>query len=274
MLRIRQLLESEIPQLQNFAPQDWNLDIPRLFSFHFGHPYFYPMAAEVDGKIAGCGICMIHGSVSWLGTIIVLPDYRRHGIGKEITKHLLDYCRNKGCTSHLLIAGEMGEPLYRSLGFEIHSTYVFYKRESIIPTQRIFNVREIKQEDILSIKKIDKEVTGEDRIQFIERFLSTGWIYAAGTRIDVKGSITGFYLPDLGGGLIIARNAEAGLELMKSRFNRGKTTAVVPEANTIAREFLTSEGFREFRTSPRMILGNPVHWQPAMMFNRATGYCG
>jgi hypothetical protein len=61
---------------------------------------------------------------------------------------------------------------------------------------------------------------------------------------------------------------------MKLRFNRGKTTAVVPEANTIAREFLTSEGFREFQTSPRMILGNPVQWRPAMMFNRATGYCG
>ena len=69
MLRIRQILESEIHQLQNFPPEDWKLDLPRLFSFHFDHPYFYPVAAEVDGRIVGCGIGIIHGAVSWLGTI-------------------------------------------------------------------------------------------------------------------------------------------------------------------------------------------------------------
>jgi GNAT superfamily N-acetyltransferase len=274
MLRVRQLLESEIPQLQNISPDDWHLDIPRLFSFHYGHSYFYSVAAEVDGKIAGCGICMIHGNIGWLGTIIVLPEYRRQGIGKAITKNLIEYCRSKDCTSQLLTASEMGESIYRRLGFEINVSYVFYKRESTVPLQHISNVREMRQEDFFNVKELDREATGEDRFPFIERFLSTGWIYTTGTSINVNGGITGFYLPELGGGLIIARNADAGLELMKVRFNRGKTTAVVPETNIVAREFLTSEGFREFRTSPRMILGKIVHWQPAMMYNRATGYCG
>jgi ribosomal protein S18 acetylase RimI-like enzyme len=270
MLRIRQILESEIYQLQNFAPEDWNLDIPRLFTFHFGHSYFYPVVAEMDDRIVGCGIGIIHAAVSWLGTIIVLPEYRRQGIGEKITSNLIDYCRSKGCTSQLLTASEMGEPIYRRLGFEINSTYVFYKRESIVPTQHISNVREIRQEDFLAVKELDREVTGEDRSQFIERFLSTSWIYSTNTSVGTRG----FYLPDFGGGLIIARDADAGLELMKLRLNRGKTTAVVPATNTIAREFLTSEGFQEYRTSPRMVLGNKINWQPSMMYNRATGYCG
>jgi hypothetical protein len=177
----------------------------------------------------------MHGSVSWLGTIIVLPEYRRQGIGQKITSHLIDYCRSKGCTSQLLTASEMGEPIYRKLGFEINSTYVFYKRESIVPTQQISNVREMREEDFLAVKRLDIEVTGEDRSQFIERFLSTGWIYSSGT----YAGITGFYLPDFGGGLIIAREAGAGLELMKLRLNRGKTTAVVPATNIIAQEFFT-----------------------------------
>jgi len=270
MLRIRQILESEIHQLQNFPPKDWTLDLPRLFSFHFGHSYFYPIVAEVDGRIVGCGIGIIQGAVSWLGTIIVLPEYRRQGIGNKITSNLIDYGRNKGCTSQLLTASEMGEPVYRKLGFEINATYVFYKRESISPTLHISNVREMRQEDFLTVRELDKEVIGEDRFQFIERFLSTGWIYAK----DTSTGTAGVYLPDLGGGLIIARNADAGLELMKLRLNHGKTTAVVPETNTIAREFLTSEGFQEYRRSPRMILGNAVNWQPTMMYNRPTGYCG
>jgi hypothetical protein len=164
----------------------------------------------------------------------------------------------------------MGESIYRKLGFEINSSYVFYKRESKVPTQDVSNVREMQQEDFLAIKELDREVTGEDRFPFIERYFSTGWIYSSGT----SDGITGFYLPDLGGGLIIASNAGAGKELMKLRLNRGKTTAVVPETNTIAREILISEGFREYRRSPRMVLGNKINWQPALMYNRATGYCG
>ncbi len=270
MFEIRQILKSEIQQLQKFPPEDWNLDLPRLFYFHFGNSYFYPAVAEVDGKIAGCGIGIIHGSVSWLGTIIVLPEYRRHGIGQKITGNLIDYCRSKGCTSHLLIASEMGESVYKKLGFKINSTYVFYKRESIVPTHNITNVRAMRPEDFQAVKELDREATGENRFQFIERFLSTGWIYAT----DASACILGFYLPDLGGRLVIARDANAGLELIKLRFNRGKITAVVPATNTIAREFLTSEGFQEYRTAPRMALGAEIKWQPAMVYNRGAGYCG
>ena len=270
MLRIRPISESEIHQLQNFPPEDWNLDLPRLLYFHFGHSYFHPVIAEVDNKIVGCGISLIHGNVSWLGTIIVLPEYRRQGIGQEITRNLIDYCRSKGCTSHLLTASEMGEPIYRKLGFEVNSIYVLYKRESIESTRHISNVREMREEDFLAVKELDREVTGEDRFQFIKRFFSAGWVYSA----DTSTGITGFYIPDLGGGLIIARSVDAGLELMRLRLNRGKTTSVVPATNAIAREFLTSEGFQEYRTSPRMILGNKVNWRPTMIYNRATGYCG
>jgi ribosomal protein S18 acetylase RimI-like enzyme len=91
LLRIRQIEQSEIPQLENFPPEDWNLDLPKLFTFHFGCPYFYPIVAKVNDKIVGCGIGIVHNTVSWLGTIIVLPEYRRQGIGKEITSHLIEY---------------------------------------------------------------------------------------------------------------------------------------------------------------------------------------
>jgi GNAT superfamily N-acetyltransferase len=270
MLRIRQILESEIPQLQNFPPEEWNLDLPRLFSFHVGHSYFYPLVAEVDGRIIGCGIAIIHADVSWLGTIIVLPEYRRQGIGQKITSTLIDYCRSKGCTSQLLTSSEMGESVYRKLGFEIESTYVFYKKNSFLPVREVCNVMPIQEDDFPAVKTLDKEVTGEDRSQFIERFLSTGWLYVT----DSSAGIGGFYLPDFGSGLIIARHDVAGLELMKVRLNRGKTTAVIPEINARAREFLISEGFQEYRRSPRMFLGKAVPWQPTTIYNRATGYCG
>jgi GNAT superfamily N-acetyltransferase len=270
LLRIRQIEQSEIPQLQNFPPEDWNLDLPRLFSFHFGYPYFYPAIAEVDRKIIGCGIAIVHGTLSWLGTIIVRPEFRRRGIGKEITSHLIEYCKGNGCKTQLLIASEMGEPIYRKLGFTTSATYVVYKRESIVPIRRISNVREVRQEDAKIIKELDREITGEERFTILERFLSTGWVYGP----EKSDHITGVYLPDFGNGLIHAKNSEAGLALMKVRLNQGKTTAVVPSLNTIAREYLLSEGFQELRTAPRMVLGNDVQWHPIMLYNRAAGYSG
>ena len=270
MLRVRQIVESEIPQLQNFPPEDWNLDLPRLFAFHFGYPYFYPAVAEVDNKIIGCGIAIVHGTISWLGTIIVLPEYRRRGIGKEITSHLIEYCKSKGCKTQILVASEMGEPVYRKLGFTTSATYIFYKRESIAPIQRISNVREVRQEDVKYIKELDKEITREERFTFLERFLSTGYVYNP----EKSDSITGVYLPDYGTGLIIAKDSTAGLTLMKLRFNQGKTKIVIPSSNMIAQEYLLSERFQEYRRAPRMVLGEDVNWNPAMVYNRGTGYCG
>jgi GNAT superfamily N-acetyltransferase len=270
LLKIRQLLQSEISQLQNFPPKDWNLDLPRLFSFHFGYPYFYPVVAETNDEIVGCGISIVHGSVSWLGTIIVVPEYRRQGIGKEITSHLIEYCRGKGCKTQLLIASEMGEPVYRKLGFITSAMYIFYKRESIVQVKRISNVREVRQEDAKYIKELDREITGEERFPFLERYISTGWVYVP----ERSARISGVYLPDFGSGLIITKNSEAGFALMRLRFNRWKTTVVVPSLNTIARKYLLSEGFQEYRTAPRMVLGQEVNWQPTMLYNRGAGYCG
>jgi GNAT superfamily N-acetyltransferase len=270
MVRYRQILESEIQQLKNFPPEEWKLDLPRLFTFHFGHSYFYPCVAEADGRIIGCGINMIHADICWLGTIIVLPEYRNQGIGQKITRTLIEYGRSKGCMSFLLTASEMGESIYRKLGFETDSTYLFYKKESIIPSRDVQNVRPMQQKDYPAALDLDREGTGENRAGFIERFLSTGWIYSG----ESTGHIDGFYLPDLSNGLIIARHDDAGLELMKVRLNRGKTTAIIPEINTSAHEFLHSQDFQEYRRSPRMVLGKAVQWQPRLMYNRATGYCG
>jgi GNAT superfamily N-acetyltransferase len=271
LLKIRSLSQSEISQLQNFPPEDWSLNLPRLLYFHFGYQYFYPAVVEVDKKIVGCGIAIVHGTISWLGTIIVLPEYRGQGIGTEITSHLIQYCKDRGCTTQLLSASAMGEPVYRKLGFKTSAEYVFYKRESIIPIQHVLNVREVRQEDEKYIEELDREITGEERFTFLKRFLSTGWVYNP----EQSNHITGLYLPDFGKGLILARNSEAGLALIKVRLNRGgETTAILPAINTIAREYLLSEGFQEYRTAPRMVLGKDVNWNPAMLYNRATGYCG
>jgi len=270
VLKIRRIKKSEIPQFNNFPPDDWNLDLPQLLTFHFGYRYFYPAAAEIDKKIVGCGIAIIHNKVSWLGTIIVLPEYRGQGIGTGITSHLLKYCGGRGCRNQILVASEMGEPVYRNLGFKNSATYIFFKRESLLPAQSVSNVRGVRIEDFKKIKELDRTITGEKRFNFIKRFFPTGIVYNSGK----SDHINGLYLPDYGTGLIIAKDPAAGLTLVKLKFNQGQTKIAVPLQNTAAQEYLLAEGFEEYRRAPRMVLGEDVNWKPAMVYNRGTGYCG
>lgn len=271
MYKIRPLLKSEINLLQNFPPESWNLDLPVFISFHFNYPYFYPIVAEEDDKIVGFGNGILNGSTGWLGNILVPSEFRRKGIGQEITKHLIEYFHSKGCTSQLLIASEMGKNIYNRLGFKESSTYQFLKKSSDLPDyQKNENVKRINYNDFDLLKKFDEEISGEKRFNLIKRYFPTGWIYQP----KKANNIQGVFLPDLGGGLIFAINPEAGLELIKFKLNIRKFRSVIPTDNETALNYLKSQGFEIYSTAPRMVLGNDVNWQPKYIYNRAAGYCG
>jgi GNAT superfamily N-acetyltransferase len=267
---IRPLVHSEISQLHGFSPPDWNSDISIVMETHFHQSYFFPVAAEREGVIVGCGHGILNGNVGWLGNIFVLPEHRNKGIGKAITQYLVDFFHSKNCKSQLLVATVLGEPVYRKLGFQKSSSYIFFKRETSVVFDSQPNVRSIQDSQIPVIQKLDRVISGEDRFPLIKRFLSTARI----VENQESDEIEGIYLPDYGQGLILARTEEAGISLMKVRLSQGKTNAVVPEANSAARQFLIEQGFHEHQTAPRMFLGKDVTWKETMVFNRGTGYCG
>ena len=266
---IRQPLLSEINLLKGFPPEEWNFNLPEFLSFHYGQPYFYPIIAEVDGAIAGFGNGILNNKVGWIGNIIVSSEHRRQGIGHQLTSHLVDYFNNNGCTTQILIASNMGKNIYSRIGFQSASSYHFLKTSEIKNYPKPKNIISITEEYYPIIKTLDYDITGEKRFPLIERFLSTCFLYKCGDN-----SIGGYFLPDLGGGAILAVNEEAGRELLKFRLSFGKTNAVIPAENTVAYEFLINEGFTIYQTLPRMILGEEVNWKPSAVFNRATGYAG
>jgi len=270
MLKIRQLLKHEINLLQDFPPEDWNMDLPKFISYHFGCSYFYPIAAVEENRIVGFGNGILNGKTGWLGNIIVIPEFRRRGIGYEITKHLVEDFKKKGCVNQILVASEMGKNIYSKIGFEISSEYYFFRKDSGSSFyKKDINIRKIEENDYPFVKKFDEEISGEKRFDFIKRFFSTGWVYQKG-----KSTIEGAYLPELGSGLIFANNHIAGLELLKFKLSLAKTKTVIPSNNKSAMDFLTNEGYELYSTAPRMVLGKDVNWYPEYIFNRAAGYCG
>lgn len=271
MAKIRELLKSEINLLQNFPPENWNLDLPFFVSFHFDYSYFYPIVAEEEDQIVGFGNGILNDKTGWLGNILVPSEFRRRGIGHEITKHLIEYFKSKGCKSQILIASDMGKNIYSRLGFRESSTYEFLKINSDLPKYpENKNIRRINDNDFDLLKEFDEEITGEKRFSFIKRYFPTGWLYQQ----KKSNNIQGVFLPDLGSGLIFANFPEIGLELIKFKLNLGKIRTVIPSENETALNFLKSQGFEISTKAPRMVLGYEVNWKPENVYNRATGYCG
>ena len=87
--------------------------------------------AIVDGKIVGVTIVQRHGtSNAWVvGTVGVLPGYRRHGIARAALEKALQLLRERGATKTWLgvINGNTpAQRLYESLGFEVYDASVDY----------------------------------------------------------------------------------------------------------------------------------------------------
>lgn len=266
---IRPLSLDEIHKINGFAPPDWNTDLSLTFGLHFGQPNFFPIAAEVNGELAGCANGILNGHAGWLGNIIVLPEYRGHGIGTALTHYLVDFFFSKGCTTQLLIATNLGEPIYRKCGFRKVAEYIFLNspdNPSVLPEE---GMRLCRSEDHDKIFRIDYSVTAEDRHIFLNQYLASGCVHESS-----KGKVNGFFLPELSQGAILAENNEAGLGLLAQKINRGCNKIVIPEQNHAALTFLTDHGYKEISRAPRMVLGSDLNWQPACIYSRGSGYSG
>ncbi len=270
MPQIRDLRAPEIPLLKHFAPPEWSTDLSVIFGAHFGQPYFHPIVAELDDMVVGCANGLLNGNTGWLGNIIVRPECRGQGIGRALTEALVQFFKAQRLEHQVLIATSMGEPVYRKLGFEIVSQYVFFTRqEASGSADAVPDVRPLRREDEEAVFALDKSVTGEMRQPFLGRFFDDAWVHAGSS-----GSADGSYLPRVGTGLVIASNDAAGLALMRHKLHMAASTSVVPEANEVATEFLRSNGFVETGRAPRMALGPDVEWQPERVYCRGSGYCG
>lgn len=87
--------------------------------------------AIVEGEIAGSVSCQLHQSPfpevireeqrlhGYIWSVYVADAFRRRGIAQALTGRAADYLKSIGCTTAVLHASEAGEPVYRTVGFEL-----------------------------------------------------------------------------------------------------------------------------------------------------------
>jgi GNAT superfamily N-acetyltransferase len=265
-MQILPLTKSDLDSLPQIQPYDWN-DIRIPISSYLEPDYIFPFKAVIDNVLVGTGTAILHEKTGWLATIVTHSEYRNQGIGKRITEYLLAFLQSQYCEHIYLIATTLGEPVYKKVGFTTESRYDFYKDISLENLSISENISPYQSDYKQAIFELDKPISGEDRSQHLEDFLADSFVYFQ------NGKIEGFYLPNLGDGLIVANTPEAGIELMKKRFQKFKI-ASFPQENTAAHDFMESHGYISVMNPTRMHFLKPMPWKPVGLYNRVGGNIG
>lgn len=78
-----------------------------------------------SGKAVGMGRIIADGaSDAYIQDLVVLPEYRGQGIGKQLVNALLDRCLSKGMTWIGLISEPGQDGFYSSIGFKTMNNHI------------------------------------------------------------------------------------------------------------------------------------------------------
>jgi len=266
MIKIRNFEKSDLSQINYLQPDGWK-DIIYYFKFFEEANFCFPVVAEVDNKIVGIANCLLNKDSGWISHIIVSDKFRNQGLGFKLTKHVMEILAEKNCISQLLIATKMGENLYERLGFKKSNLYNFYIGKQLnYPIND--NIRLLNNSDIGEILELDLNLSGEVRENMILQFIYNGYVYEKNN----SGKILGYFLPDLGDGVVLASNINAGIELLKLKHTLYNCKTVLPETNQAGKEFFVQNGFELDNQAYRMVYGEEVDWKPQSVFCRIGGF--
>ena len=259
----------DVARISHLQPDNWQ-SIKTFFQFYNDADFCLPLKIENSNRIVAVGSLILHTKTAWLAHIIVDPEIRRKGYGFTITKELIANAEKYGRNTQLLIATELGVPLYERLGFRHSCDYSFYHKPAPGLVDMPPQVRPLKSKDVSDMLSLDQRATGEDRSEILSRHCDAGWVCVDSDRKKVRG----FYLPNLGEGNIVAQDIEAGKNLMRLRMAKTETAPVLPAGNHVANAFLLDMRLELKSSATRMVRNGDDPLNQGMVFNRIGGHLG
>ena len=266
-MKINAIENKDIDHLDDLQPAGWE-DIRPYFYYYSCSDSCEPIKISDGNKIAAIGTSIRHPDTAWLAHVIVHPEFRNQGLGKQLTSALLDRLDPGIFKTVYLDATDMGFPVYKKIGFEIETEYIHLDGElrelhlrdpaPVVPYQEKYRTE---------VLQLDQASSGENRELIFNDHLKSSLLYLS------EGKVRGAYFPGFFDRNIMADLPEAGTELMKIRM-RTKNTARFPITNQTGVNFLLQNGYKEVRTSRRMVLGTKREWKPENNFNRISGGLG
>jgi GNAT superfamily N-acetyltransferase len=227
------------------------------------------LARDGGGRVVATSVATRYGHSGWIGHVFVRPDLRGHGLGTRMTTVAQDVLQRAGCESILLVATELGRPIYERLGFEVESSYHEMRGTALPKTVELSPCRPLLPSDHDTLIAMDRQISGEDRASLMTAFQDYAW------GLFRDGHLAGAVVPVPWGGAAAALlpgattvESAAFVRLVRTVGSTGSEVMVYPaDGNHPALDLLAEQGFEELRTVPRMVLGRRPEWMPAAVWN-------
>ena len=196
--------------------------------------------------------------ISWIGMVLVDPEYRRQGIGRMLVNAAVDSCRSKGYNI-FLDATPLGRQMYDQLGFtEIHMVYRLcydLKNNQALNIKDCQPLTNVMQTEVL---KFDEKVFGAQRKNVFPVLWANHFHLAYCSILD--GELAGFCLGREGRqftqiGPVQAVNGTIARQLVLTGLANSRMPGVildVPDHNQAWLNWLKSIGFSVLRPFVRM----------------------
>ena len=256
---------------------DWG-ERRTFFDWAVAQPTLAPLVAERDGEIVGTGVGSVHGSVGWVGTIYVEPAERGSGLGRSMTRAVIDELEARSCRTLLLIATPMGRPVYERERFARLDDQVRFSIDGLPGTDGPHDprIRPFRPSDLEAIATLDRFATGEDRSTVLASLLAPPSTWVA---LGAEGAIRGYLArAPWRGGALIAPDPDDAARLLEMRRRStgvsGKAGAGLVGSNRAGRERLRAAGWLEEPGGVRMIRGEPLDWHPEAIWGQFNGALG
>jgi GNAT superfamily N-acetyltransferase len=250
-----------------------------FFAWALTQPTITAFVAAREGVILGTGVASTHGRVGWVGVIFVAQDERGSGLGRRITRSVVDHLETNGCRTQILIASTMGRPMYELEGFAVLDQQIRFSIDGLpaVPTTELDpRIRPIRPSELAAVIALDEYATGEDRGPVLRTLVTPESTLVA---LAPSGEVSGFLTrAPWRGGALIAPDPDDALRLLEARRHAtgvsGRAGAGVLSRNAIGRERLRSAGWVEELGGVRMIRGEPLDWHPNAIWGQFNGALG
>ena len=265
-MKFEKIRIEDIDEAVKLDPKDWSHIGPRLDAY-IKLESCLSIKLSDENEIRGIGTAVSFKSSGWIGHLIVKDGHRGKGYGKAILNYLCDHFFKTGHKTISLFTTNMGYPMYDKYGFAVQTEYVQYEKTSDKDYIMSSNITNLEAKDYETILKMDRLAAGEDRSELLLGFVNDGLVYKQNNKI------TGFYLKNLGEGILIAETEEAGEELIKLRMTTRKQ-ATVPIENNFANSFFSENKYKKTENVRKMMYGEKIKGKYENIFNRAGGSYG
>ncbi|MCC5905966.1 MAG: GNAT family N-acetyltransferase [Balneolaceae bacterium] len=263
LIQFRTLKTEDIPFAMKLKRQaGWN-QLEEDWEFLINAGGKANLLATYNDKKAGTATTINYQKrFSWIGMVLVEPDYRGNGIGRALLSRSIEHAATMGTVR--LDATPQGKKLYDTMGFKTESELARFECSEVpdkLPGPNS-DCRLITKNDLKNLLVKDAQIFGANREPVLNYFYKNSPDYAF-VALNNEGEISGYCFGRSGSefeqiGPIVAETVESAEDVLLSSMENCKGKKVITDAFTKNQkwiDFLEKAGFSVQRPFFRMFRG-------------------